>query len=144
MEINREPNVVPLCDILLVLLIIFMLITPMAQVGLDIQLPDRGGDGNYGAIILNIQSDRLITVNDEPYENQLLLEKRLRDIYDKRGNKTIFVKASRAITYQKLIDTMDIIKLVGVDNICVVPSPGEDDSHLPVAIPVYERKTPRT
>ncbi|MBU1185430.1 MAG: biopolymer transporter ExbD, partial [Acidobacteria bacterium] len=40
MALNAEPNVVPLCDILLVLLIIFMVITPMVQKGIDIKLPE--------------------------------------------------------------------------------------------------------
>ena len=53
MKTKADPNVVPLCDILLVLLIIFMVITPITQQGVDIKLPetDKGGPGDHPLVL---------------------------------------------------------------------------------------------
>jgi biopolymer transport protein TolR len=123
MKIKTHPNVVPLCDILLVLLIIFMVISPMAETGIDAALPGEGINGPVGPVVLTVERDGLITVNHEKFADLETLEKRLTEIYLHRANKTIFVQAHEAVPYQRVIDAIDTAKHSGVDVICAIPVP---------------------
>ena len=123
---KSEPNVVPLCDILLVLLIIFMVITPVLQKGIDIKLPEvtqPGPDpvqGNVGAVVLTMESDKSIKINQDPIDLNLL-ENRLRDIYQTRQDKTIFIRADETLPYQEVLRIIDIAKGAGVEVLGVIP-----------------------
>ncbi|HSQ35429.1 MAG TPA: biopolymer transporter ExbD [Candidatus Binatia bacterium] len=122
---KSEPNVVPLCDILLVLLIIFMVITPVLQKGIDVKLPetstaDDGGGGPSNAIVLTMESDRTIKINQDVIELNLL-ENRLRDMYQIRQDKTIFIRADESLPYQDVLRIIDIAKGAGIETLGVIP-----------------------
>jgi biopolymer transport protein TolR len=120
MVTKASPNVVPLCDILLVLLIIFMVITPMVQAGVDIKLP--AGDGpQKGPIVLTIQNNSIITVNNEKFTDLELLERWLTDLYRTRIDSTIFVQARKNVLYKYVVKVIDLVKGVGVENVCLMP-----------------------
>jgi len=120
MVTKANPNVVPLCDILLVLLIIFMVITPMVQAGVDIKLP--AGDGpREGPIVLTIEKNGFVTVNKEQFTDLELLEKRLTDLYRTRIDSTIFVQSHKHVLYKNVVKVIDLVKGVGVDNVCLIP-----------------------
>ncbi|MCJ7680704.1 MAG: biopolymer transporter ExbD [Candidatus Aminicenantes bacterium] len=123
MGLNSEPNVVPLCDILLVLLIIFMVITPMVQKGIDIKLPEtqaEGGGQPQGLIVLTVKLNNVIEINSQPIELPQL-QSELNRIYSTRSDKTIFLRADAKLPYSRIIEVIDIAKGAGIETLGIIP-----------------------
>jgi len=123
-QVNSEPNVVPFCDILLVLLIIFMVITPVAQKGIDIKLPETqasGPDsGDVKGIVLTLEHDMSIKINAMQVSRDML-ENELRNIFQIRTDKTIFIRADESINYGEVLKIIDVAKGAGIDVLGVIP-----------------------
>ena len=122
---KAEPNVVPLCDVLLVLLIIFMVITPMVQLGIDVKLPEvHASDSKSGqdpnVIVLTVKKNDQVEIQRNPLELRLLLEE-LRRLYAARQDKTIFIRAEAKVPFSKVIEVMDICKGAGVETLAIIP-----------------------
>lgn len=123
---KSEPNVVPLCDILLVLLIIFMVITPVMQKGIDVKLPETqpagegGGAQDVRGIVLTLESDRTVKINQDVVDMNVL-ENTLRDLYQTRTDKTIFIRADETLNYQDVLRIIDIAKGAGIEILGVIP-----------------------
>ncbi len=120
---EAEPNVVPLCDILLVLIIIFMVITPMVQKGIDVKLPETTQDTSatpQGLIVLTLNKDLSVNINQEQVELNML-EGRLRAIYEVRQDKTIFIRADAKLSYGHVVDVIDLAKSAGIETTGIIP-----------------------
>ncbi|HDZ26922.1 MAG TPA: biopolymer transporter ExbD [Candidatus Aminicenantes bacterium] len=118
-----EPNVVPLCDVLLVLLIIFMVITPMVQKGVDVKLPDTSTEQSstpVGVIVMTLHNNMKVDINQRYMEFDLV-QNELRTIYAPRQDKTIFIRADARIPYSKVIELMDIARGAGVEVLGIIP-----------------------
>ena len=128
-EAVSEINITPLIDVMLVLLIIFMVVTPLAQKGLDIALPqpDTRNEATpppaSNQVVLGIEespSGDILTVNKSPVGTMAELEQRLRDIYQTRSDKTIFVRAAGPVLYGRVVEAMDAAKAAGVERIGII------------------------
>ncbi len=123
MSANAEPNVVPLCDILLVLLIIFMVITPMSQKGMDVKLPETSAESGatpIGLVVMTLMHDLTVDINKTIYPFDQV-EDELRRIYSARQDKTIFIRAYANVPFYKVIELIDIAKGAGVDTTGLIP-----------------------
>ena len=122
--LTNEPNVVPMIDILLVLLIIFMLVVPMSRKALDLQLPDptetQQSENPPPQIVLEVMPGNRFLVNKEPLTRETL-GKRLKEIYDGRPEKIIFVKGDPKVKYSDVIFAMDVARGAGVKVIGMSP-----------------------
>ncbi len=123
--LNNEPNVVPMIDVLLVLLIIFMVMQPMARKAIDLQLPDptpqvAAANAVSNQIVLEVLPGDQFAINKEPVTKDGLMI-RLKQIYDPRPDKIMFVKGDPKVKYQSVIYAMDQARGAGVKVIGVTP-----------------------
>lgn len=123
--LNAEPNVTPMIDVLMVLLIIFMVIVPSSRKALDVQVPDPNppqtpSTPNSESIVLTVNKGGNFLINKEAVA-QANLATRLRQVYDGRPDKIIFIKGAPDATYQEIISAMDVARGSGVKIIGFTP-----------------------
>jgi biopolymer transport protein ExbD len=122
--LNAEPNVTPMIDVLMVLLIIFMVIVPSSRKALDVQLPDPNPAPTTSTpstqIVLEVLPGDQFTINKQPVSGPQLAQ-RLKELYDPRPEKIIFVKGDPKVSYQAVIQAMDIARGAGVKVIGIPP-----------------------
>ncbi len=119
-----EINITPLVDVMLVLLIIFMVTTPMMQSGIAVKLPsaETHNTPSAGGLVLTLTKDRYVYMNDQ-IVNLYFLESRLKNFFFNREKKVVFLKADKSLTYGYIIEVMDIIKNAGVDTVGMIVEP---------------------
>jgi len=122
--LTNEPNVVPMIDILLVLLIIFMLVIPLSRKAIDLQLPDPNPPPSSGPppaqIVLEVLPSGQFQINKQPF-TKAALPGQLKKIYDPRPEKIIFVKGDPKVKYADVIWAMDVSRGAGVKVIGIPP-----------------------
>jgi len=109
-------------DVMLVLLIIFMVITPMLQPGRRVELartanPVDMSDANKAdAIVIAVQRDRTIFLGNEMVSNAVLVQQ-LKDRLDTRINKTVYVRADARAKFRSVAEVVDGVRSAGTDQI---------------------------
>ena len=119
-------NVTPMADIMIVLLIIFMVITPMLQKGVDVKLPTAGNSKERKdepkSITVAIRKDAVVYLGSAKIENRAdlvpQLKERLEDVPE--GAKMIFLKADRELDYSEVMKVMDLCREAGVEEVALI------------------------
>jgi biopolymer transport protein ExbD len=122
---KSDPNVVPMIDVLLVLLIIFMMQIPLNRMAMDVQVPSdekqkQQKNVKSDQIVLELQDNGGFAINTKPVAKQAL-DAELHSIYDQRPAKLMFIKAAPNRIYQDVVEAMDIARGAGVQVIGFVP-----------------------
>ena len=123
-----EINVVPLVDVMLVLLIIFMVAAPMMQKGVEVALPvSRRADKltavrPYISVPLSYRKDHRVWIDEEPVNADVLAE-RVRQLMETRNDKDVFLRGDAGVTLQELYEVIDRLKAGGVQNVGITAQP---------------------
>jgi biopolymer transport protein TolR len=119
-----EINVIPLVDVVLVLLVIFMVTAPMLYRGMDIQLPKSATNTikPEERVVLTIERDQRIYL-DKDQVPLVQLQPRLDAMQRKNPELSVFLRADRDVPYGTVIQVMDGVKKAGIDKLGMVTDP---------------------
>ena len=119
---RADINMTPMIDVLLVLIIIFMVITPLTPKGLETLVPQPAPPGQQQTqadtrtVVIQINKDRTILINAEPTD-EARLGQRLEEIFKTRAERVVFVKGDPDLEFQSVARAIDIAKGAGIDKV---------------------------
>jgi biopolymer transport protein TolR len=122
-KVNSNINVTPMVDVMLVLLIIFMVITPMLQKSMTVELAKAQNPigmpkaDQEDALIVAVTRDGQIYFNQQKISNPGDLAQKVRDTLQSRSDKEVFVKADARAKYKSVVDVVDNVRSAGVDTL---------------------------
>ncbi|HSE93846.1 MAG TPA: biopolymer transporter ExbD [Methylomirabilota bacterium] len=119
-----EINIIPLVDVVLVLLLIFMLTAPMMYRGIDVNLPRAASRPSAveERMVLTVTKEQSLFLNDRRV-TPAGLEQALRDAFKSRTDKTLYLKADAGLSYGAVVETMDRVRRAGIERLGMVTEP---------------------
>jgi biopolymer transport protein TolR len=123
-DYKSDINITPLVDVVLVLLIIFMVITPLLQMGYDVKVPPKvnqpqGAPPPADLLVVSLAPGNKIYLNKDEVNTQTLAL-RLTEILKNRSNKTVFFSGDDSVNYGEVVKLMDLCRSAGAKNIGIV------------------------
>lgn len=121
--VRSEINVTPLVDVVLVLLIIFMVVTPLLQMGYDVTVPPKAeatsGPPPQDLVVVSLTADNRVFINKEsvPFDQ---LRLRLAEVLKNRSKGTVFFSADDRVNYGEAVKVLDVIRDAGAKNLGIV------------------------
>jgi biopolymer transport protein ExbD len=126
-----EINIIPLVDVMLVLLIIFMIAAPMLQRGVEVNLPiasrsqEIASERVFVSVPISFREDKRVFIGEEGIRLEVLTE-RMRQMMLNKSDKQVFLRGDGGVQLQELLDVMDRLKAAGVEKVGIVSRlPGE-------------------
>ena len=122
-----EINIIPLADVTLVLLLIFMLTAPLMYRGIDVNLPRASSKPTAveERMVLTVTKDQSLYLNDRRLA-PTGLEVALRQAFANRTDKTLYLKADAGLSYGAVVDTMDRVRRAGIERLGMVTEPARE------------------
>jgi biopolymer transport protein TolR len=119
-----EINIIPLVDVTLVLLLIFMLTAPLMYRGIDVNLPKTSGKPTAveERMVLTLTKEHAVYLNDKLVP-LATLEQHLRDVFKNRQDKTLYLRADQVLQYGFVVETMDRVRRSGIEKLGMVTEP---------------------
>jgi biopolymer transport protein TolR len=124
--VKSDINVTPLCDVMLVLLIIMMIVAPLLQQGVSVTLPKANNTVDkpetQGQTVIAIGANKLVYLNAKPVlEGELVT--RVTELLENQKEKIILIKADVEVEYGVVMATMDQLRQAGIEDIGLVVDP---------------------
>ncbi|MDE2850107.1 MAG: biopolymer transporter ExbD [Acidobacteriota bacterium] len=128
-SVLADINVTPLVDVMLVLLIIFMIATPMLHQGVEVTLPEMESPASLAIrdedpLILTIAQNDLVYIRDEPVATALLVD-RLLPMLELRDYEAVFVKGDEEVPYGRIIGVLDVLERADIHRVSLVVQPAD-------------------
>ena len=121
----KDPNVIPFADVMLVLLIIFMVITPMLSKGVSVDLVMTDNPiamteaDKESAVLVAVSRDGRVYLGTTPTEPDQLPQK-VRDMLATQLDKTVYLKGDARATYARVVEVIDNVRAAGADNVGLI------------------------
>lgn len=128
-DVRSDINVTPLVDVVLVLLIIFMVVTPMLQKGMPVELPitknpDKKPDSE-NQVIISVKSDSTIYI-EQNWVPKTELVSQLKEMHDRNPSREILIKGDARLMYKDIKKVMDMINEAGFENVGLITDKVEE------------------
>jgi len=121
--VKSDINVTPLVDVMLVLLIIMMLIAPLLQQGVDLQLPVASNTtekpDTADQTTVYVDANSLLYINAIPMQESELVT-RLKTILEEKAEKTVYLKGDRDAPYSAIMKMMDALRGANIDSVALI------------------------
>ncbi len=129
-DVRSDINVTPLVDVVLVLLIIFMVVTPMLQKGMPVELPitknpDKKPDSE-NQVIISVKSDSTIYI-EQNWVPKTELVSQLKEMHDRNPSREILIKGDARLMYKDIKKVMDMINEAGFENVGLITEKVEEN-----------------
>ena len=137
-DLKAEINITPLVDVVLVLLIIFMVVTPLLKQEVPIELPlaDNSRHAEDAAqVTVSLSADGRTLINGTDVPSPELIA-RLSAMYAERPDKTIFLEADRGLSHGRIVDLMDDCRAAGIERIGVITKRETGSAPPPQIVPL--------
>jgi biopolymer transport protein TolR len=130
--VKADINVTPLVDVMLVLLIIVMLIAPMLQNQVQVNMPEalntKDKPDTADQTVVHVDAQSKLYVNGRPFPTQAEVVTRLQEVLESAADRTVYLKGDKEAPYGAIMSMMDALRLAGIESVGLITAPKEEKS----------------